>query len=211
MGMDAGPASSRQEEGPKGSSYDVAASTGSVSEAGDFPVGASAASEGVSEAGHASRAPTLGKLSLGNASSVDTAVSSATTLNPSSGPGDMSQAGDSEQADSLDDLAKHQTYSVPEELPGDVVDDEDAQLHEESGHAGMSHEEFDGETSSNFDACSKAVQHLHAHHGPSSNGDVSSPVAASEYKPPFTDQQPPQAQDPAAALGGDLFAGLNLS
>ncbi|KAK9865949.1 hypothetical protein WJX84_011892 [Apatococcus fuscideae] len=208
---DSGPVSSRHDEGPKGGSFDVAPSIGSISEAGDFPTEASAASEGTSEAGHVPRSPIQGMISLGNASSAETAVSSVANLNPCSPPGDLSQAGDSEQTDSLDDLSKHHTYSVPEEMPGDILDDENAQPGVEAEHAGIIHEDDnDHQLSSQFDAHSKAVQHLQTHHGAgaSSNGDVSSPdAAASEYRPPFPDQQGPQKKHGVTGGGASLSGG----
>ena len=208
----AGPTTLQQSEGPKGSRYDVAPSIGSASEAGDFPGGASAASEGTSEAGHASRPPILGKLSLEDASSADTAISSVATFNPSSTPGDFSQAGDSEQTDSLDDMAKHHTYSVPEEMPGDVLDDEETEMAEGTEPPGVSRaDQDDHNMSSELIAQSKAVQQMHGHHGaghPSSNGDISSPDA--EYRPPLPSQKSTSSHDAGAGLGADLFAGLSL-
>ncbi|KAK9867803.1 hypothetical protein WJX84_004969 [Apatococcus fuscideae] len=210
---EAGAAISRQEEGPKDSSYDALRSTGSLSETGDFPFAASGPSEGLSEAGHASRPPNLGKLNLGHASSADTLTSSV-ALDPSSTPGHFSQAGDlHEPRDFLEDPGDRQTFSVPEEAPEDLSDEELPDAPAQAEHAAAQADTVANSTVSKpreegamFDAQSKAVQQMQEHHRKEaySNGDHEQD--ASGYQPPV----PVHEQTDTVGMSGDLFAGLNL-
>ncbi len=201
----AGPASSRHGDGHK------APSMYSVSEAGDLtPFGVSAPSEGTSEAGHAPRPSTLGKLSLGNASSCDTAVSSMMAFDASPAHGDLSRAAEADNADrqdALEELSSRQTYSVPEESPTEMSDEKhdtnDERAHGKIAHATPNAADMESMSSSSFHVHSKAMQHLQE---ASSNGDTGSPGVQEmgmRYAPPSHDQQ-------QGSNASDMFAGMSF-